>query len=481
MFAVGQGHGRAFPHRSPRANVMQHTRLIETTAAAMHGEVYYISRLQPRAPSPQHANAPIWPPAMHHFATQLHGGQQTTYSLRSRQYSTHRTRPRAGRDDSSPSPEPPAATQSVPTAQLRVAGLSPRDESQVPPAPFPHAPATAARDRYGASRLQKELAKPPVRLYAANASSKGGEETRAASLKVTHLNVLSTVMHRCLLEGDYERAGRAWGMLLRTQIAGRPVDPRNQGRWGVGAEILLHRTSQPTTVEELQAEQQALNEGMFSEEGFELARDYYRLLINNYPNRKLAPFALDDRTFYPAMFSLWIFEVSESSKRARSQAQDADQRRSRSMSVDSVLGDTLHDLSAQEDAIEASELARTNEIAERMDGLIGSPPFDKQANLLQLRGHVSLWRSSLLAGKVDDEEDLDMEPPEGSRDLASGTAVEHFTRLTACRRELLNAQILFQRAEMNGASRQGATTASIDLRLRELDMQLARLRGPPED
>ena len=418
---------------------------------------------------------------MHPFATQLHAGQQTTHSRRASQYTRHRKRPHSRHEDSSPSPEPQAATQPVSAAQRRVAGLPSTDESQVPPAPFPHAPARAARDHYGAGRIQEEHAKPPVRLFAANASSKGDREARSASLKVTHLNALSTVMHRCLLDGDYARAGRAWGMLLRTQIAGQPVDPRNQGRWGVGAEILLHRTSRPTNVEESPAEQQPLDEDMFSDEGFGLARDYYRLLINNYPNRKLAPLALDDRTFYPAMFSLWIFEVSESSKRARIQAQEMNLRRSRSMSLDSVLGDTSDHLGAQEDAIEASELARANEIAERMDGLIGSPPFDKQANLLQLRGHVSLWRSSLLAGKVGDEEDWDWKPGEARDEVAPGTAAEHFTRLTDCQRELHDARHLFQRAESNGALRQSATMASIDLRMKELDGQLARLRGPPED
>jgi hypothetical protein len=44
----------------------------------------------------------------------------------------------------------------------------------------------------------------------------------------------------------------------------------------------------------------------------------------------------------------------------------------------------------------AEELAQAREIANRMDQLIISPPFDKHAELLQLRGMVGLWLGDLI-------------------------------------------------------------------------------------
>ena len=55
----------------------------------------------------------------------------------------------------------------------------------------------------------------------------------AASARLRHLSALTTVLHRCLGEGDIARAKRAFGMLTRAQ----DVDIRRGGLWAVGAEI----------------------------------------------------------------------------------------------------------------------------------------------------------------------------------------------------------------------------------------------------
>ncbi|EAT79978.2 hypothetical protein SNOG_12680 [Parastagonospora nodorum SN15] len=352
---------------------------------------------------------------MQYFTTQLNSNQQTTHTLRENQYRRLRKRRRGDVSHDSSSPEPEATSKSASRdqsyashasteiAQLRVAGLLPDDESDVPPSPFPHAPVKAAEGRYGAGQLQEEIAKPPARLYAVDALYKNrptNKQNEATSLRKTHLNVLSTLMHRCLLEGDYERAGRAWGMLLRTHVAGgHPVDPRNHGRWGVGAEILLRKA--PNRIIDSNnmsnIDGQFREHDMFSEEGFDLAREYYERFIIQFPYRKLTPHSVDERTFYPAMFSLWVFEVCEKTR-------------------------------AQEDAVQTEELARAREIAERLDQLIASPPFDKQASLLHLRGHVSLWISTLLLGRSTDDEDWDMDTTSELEDSNSPTANVNYTK-----------------------------------------------------
>jgi hypothetical protein len=248
-------------------------------------------------------------------------------------------------------------------------------------------------------------------------------------------------------------------MILRTQVAGgRPVDPRNHGRWGIGAEIALRR-GPPT-----------LNEHRFSEQGFELAREYYNRLIIQHPNRKPFPHAVDERTFYPPMFSLWIYEVCEKSKRARMELHDdmANQSRSSpSISVDGNPSKRPDDLSAIEEAIQREELTQALEIAERLDQVIMSPPFDRQPSLLELRGNVALWISDLTMGKVGSDDDWDMDLSENS-----GSVPDQLRRLTKAHQELLAAQAFFERA--NGGE---VTKKSINARCRNLVKTMEQLRA----
>ncbi|CAN9106444.1 unnamed protein product [Alternaria alternata] len=413
---------------------------------------------------------------MQHFTTQLRDEQNRTRSLRASHYRKSRRNKEKRKQDESlfdlqgeDETQPDATVQSYTSstapgiAQLRVAGLLPSQENEVPPAPFPHAPASVSKPHHVPAKVQEEMARPPSRLYAVNATSKSGVvQGQPEAQKRTHLDSLSTLMHCCLLKGDYERAGRAWGMILRTQVAGgRPVDPRNHGRWGIGAEIALRRGSQ------------TLNEHRFSEQGFELAREYYNRLIIQHPNRKLQPHAVDERTFYPPMFSLWIYEVCEKSKRARTELRDdiANQTRSsRSVSVDSNLSKRSDDLSTKEEAIQMEELTQALEIAERLDQVIMSPPFDRQPSLLELRGNVALWISDLTIGKLGSDEDWDMDLPTHSSSVS-----DQLKRLGRAHQELLAAQAFFERAATNGG--EAATLSSINAKRRNLVKIMEQLRA----
>lgn len=427
---------------------------------------------------------------MQYFTTQLRDQQDRNRPLRAAQYSKARSN-----TDTTGQNEPPtqldeeeeeeddeqthqsatvpssAASSAPQLVQLRVAGLLPGQENDVPPAPFPHAPATASTQQYGPAKIQEEMATTPVRLYAVNSASKTGLDHggQREAHKRAHLHHLSTLMHCCLLKGDYERAGRAWGMILRTQVAGgRPVDARNHGRWGVGAEIALRR--KPASPDQI---------ARFSDEGFELAREYYHRLIIQHPNRKLQPHAVDDRIFYPPMFSLWIYEVCEKSRRARLRLQDEvanRSRSSRSMSIASSAEERPDDSCAKEDAIQSEELTRAMEIAERLDQVIASPPFDRQASLLQLRGNVSLWISDLTMGKTGTNEDWSPETFTPTEPGSTDSVANRLQRLTNSQRELKGAQAFFDRAAVNGAQGQAATLSNITLKLREVAKYMEQLR-----
>jgi hypothetical protein len=343
----------------------------------------------------------------------------------------------------------------------------PEEEYRVPPAPFPHAPARASKPYLAPAKVRKELARPPSRLYTlTNTTSKThhlSSHTETTNLRKTHLNVLSTLLHRCLLEADYDRAGRAWGLILRTQVAGgNPVDLRNHGRWAIGAEILLRRTP-PTTQTQQHAD---TDTDLFSEAGFELAREYYERLIVQFPTRRQAPHAIDQRSFYPAMFSLWIQEVCAKSTRTRKQHQEARSRRSTSVDPSPVAEQD------REDAIQVSELTSAMEIAERLDALVTSPPFDKHASLLQLRGNLSLWISDLIVANSTDtaRDEWDVYPMNPRLSPA-----EQAKRFSSCERELRTARNYLERVEDNGGMRQFAVLKAIEARIKELQRQVGVL------
>jgi len=286
--------------------------------------------------------------------------------------------------------------------------------------------------------------------------------TAPVALKKTHLQILSTVLHTCLLDGDYARAARAWGLVLRTPLtAGRPIDVRNHSRWGIGAELLLQ--SHP---------------GGFTPHGFQRARDYYERLIVQHPYRRIQPAATDERTFYPAMLALCILDVCQASQQARAGVQG---HASRSPSCESVQGSAAEEVEAREEALRADELARAMEIVDRLDRLVASPPFDKQVSLLLLRGHVSLWISDLIIGKAASDEDWDTDTTHQGGGHTPLVPTDQRQRLANGLHELQQAHSFFERAASSGAPGLAPTMASIDIRLREITRRCQQPSGLGDD
>lgn len=294
--------------------------------------------------------------------------------------------------------------------QYRIAGLS--FDRELPGGNFPHAPAKEEPlERTTEKSVLKELAAMSPPLYIPQSPAQRG------NLRFQHLAVMTAILHRCLLEGDFVRAGRAWGLLLREEVGGHPVDVRQEGRWGIGAEILLRRdlqiSQQAPGVADGEENQQTARGGpkaLFTRKGFEDAKKYYERLILQYPYRKAAPNAISSITFYPAMFGLWIYVVQEESNVARETLQLADENSSESLSDDE---DTVSrsDLAKSGEgrqklvlAARTSELEEAKQIAARMDELMVSPPYSDSPELLRLRGMVSLWIGDLFVASVSHEE-----------------------------------------------------------------------------
>jgi hypothetical protein len=305
--------------------------------------------------------------------------------------------------DSAP-PDPPLILTPNESHQYRIAGLSFNQE--LPRGNFPHGPGydkdevTIRGNMPG--QLLKGLPYLDIPIYPPQCAAHQG------SIRLQHLSVLTAILHRSLLQGDYTRAGRAWGLLLRDEFRGMPMDVRNEGRWGIGAEILLRRGPPEASENAHRQSPNALSEpdttSTFSKKGFAEAKEYYERLILNHPFSKLQPNSVSALHFYPAMFGLWVYVTQEESKLARRNLLDHEEfseepSDEEDFEIDFERRELLkrHALTA---TVRAQELDQAQQIATRMDTLLGSPPYADSAQLLELRGMVSLWIGDLIISSL---------------------------------------------------------------------------------
>ncbi|KAI9848876.1 MAG: hypothetical protein M1837_006392 [Sclerophora amabilis] len=339
--------------------------------------------------------------------------------------------------------------------QYRVAGQ--RLDKPAPSYPFPHR-AHASPLVHGGDQSQQvteDLATLNPPLLAAGTSISSGPRDRLY-LRQHHLSVITTVLHRCLLAGDYVRAGRAWGLILRSEAGGRPVNLGGQGRWGIGAEILMRRDGQVrqeslAQQEQRQQQQQQQQEGSdssvsdvapseekrqsepsFTEEGFAQAKDYYERLILQYPYSKRRPDSVNALDFYPAMFGLWIYVTQERLRATERRTRHADARSSPPSSTRSESADAeQHSANDQDELarVQSITLQEATAISTRLDDLLSSPPFSDSAPLWHLRGMVALWVGSLRSPAGNENSDA-----RSKSALTRGNTEEHAKARDAFRR-----------------------------------------------
>ena len=287
-------------------------------------------------------------------------------------------------------------------------------DEELPGGHFPHTPCRSKADTPAESdaraRTDEDLAalKPPLYI-----PRHAGLSTNLG-LRQRHVAVVTTIMHRSLLEGDYIRAGRAWGMLLRGEMDGRHMDLRTHGRWGIGAEILLRRDAQLAQRRSTGQDDDGNDDSgpdsrkkpvdLFSEDGFQKARDYYERLILQYPYRKQHANAVNALNFYPAMFGLWIFSVQDRHKTVLSEIQRSPGRRDRERTDEDLYTNTPPSSPSSErsergyaqiEDVRKFTLQQAEGIAIRLEELLLSPPYSDDPTLWSLRGMVALWVGDL--------------------------------------------------------------------------------------
>ncbi|KAL8927541.1 MAG: hypothetical protein Q9208_002346 [Pyrenodesmia sp. 3 TL-2023] len=274
-------------------------------------------------------------------------------------------------------------------------------------------------------------------------------------LRQQHYSVLTSLLHRCVLEKDYTRARRAWGILLRTELGGHPLDIRAHERWGIGAELLLHDPIAPAgeTVADV-GQSGTQNESMPThatdaiQEGLTKARDYYERLILQFPYRKTAPDATSSLTFYPVMFGIWIHSVQLRYKTATQKGPPSQNSSGGEASSDEGNSDNgFSELEVADDQSDSKVTARetalhdANEIAERLSELLISPPYSDHAGLWKTKGMLFLWLSHLL-----DYEIISIDPSASSADDNSRDPEHPRINEQEGRVAVLKAQEAFSRA-----------------------------------
>jgi len=275
---------------------------------------------------------------------------------------------------------------------------------------------------------------------------------RGPRLRLQHLSVLTTILQRCLLEGDIPRASRAWAMLIRAQVGGRGIDLRGSGYWGIGAELLIRSFDQKRSYSYDSDFDSDEEEGVVKRwgtaEGLEKVRDYYERLILQYPYKRQFDSSVSALDFWPAMVGCEIygiqFEQNEGLKRvAREEGDDEGGERSGSQSeedeedendIDGVFAAQQRSKSRgvrrraeirwiERDEIRKTALTASEKIAARLDELMATPPYSDSHNLLRLRGMVALYVGDLSVPAMPleeaNDEDEDDESIERRRQLRS--------------------------------------------------------------
>lgn len=326
--------------------------------------------------------------------------------------------------------------------------------------------------------------------------SEGGNlrrERRAPHLRMQHLGVLTTILQRCLLEGDIPRASRAWAMLLRAQHNGKGIDIRSSGYWGIGAELLIRGGEKPARGRKRFGEESSESDAEDSGEddkagsgederfeegerrwgtpsGLEKTKDYYERLILQHPYTRQYQDSVNSLDFWPAMLSCEIygiqFEQKETSRKVvREEESDdvvmADISSEEDENLRSDDPDTYFAAQQRKEArqrarkrdiiwtkrdqIRHTALVAAEKIAARMDELMATPPYSDSLVLHRLRGMLALYIGDLSVPALFEAESEQEDDEDQNREDSDMDGVERRDRRGAALHGKLTDRRLLQR------------------------------------
>lgn len=288
-------------------------------------------------------------------------------------------------------------------------------------------------------------------------SSKAREKARRAKLirdaQSKQLGLLTHVILRALEEGDIARAKRAFGLVRRSEVRGKPVDLRRNGLWSLGAEILMRdgedaqqqqQQQQEGEVPQAQQQQQQRRRRRWgADANMPQLRAYLEGLVRQYPYNRLHPRSISDIDFYPVLFGCEFYNTWAEHRLALERLEQdseawSDYDLDDIIPVEAYTDDyleneynnpsELHALPQQQQEQQLTGRERRLrqakaevglraqetmlDVANRMDALMENAPYKTNVEMLRLRGMVALYVGDLSMApppRTDDEED------EGSR------------------------------------------------------------------
>ncbi|EGS21149.1 uncharacterized protein CTHT_0029900 [Thermochaetoides thermophila DSM 1495] len=321
------------------------------------------------------------------------------------------------------------------------------------------------------------------RRKSSGANGLSAEEDRKARAYRAHVGWLTTILRRALATNDLPTAKRAFGLLIRASVYGKPVDLRYERLWEMGGEILLREGDQ--LLEQVQKNDRGQQQGGVTEEAegeterdegqdwlwqnigieagsgprqtsmsrrekweredrvaeerLEKLKGYFGYLVQQYPySRQHAGSAGPVVDFQVALFGIELEEIWRAHKRGLErldeEAADPDEedpevdeempeydftqdydlhdgndegvnRDSYSQDYDYALprhspkvDDPLRDLTPRERRLHTQRitlykqtLSRLASLSERMDSVMETLPFSRDAEMLRLRAMVALY------------------------------------------------------------------------------------------
>lgn len=319
-----------------------------------------------------------------------------------------------------------------------------------------------------------------------SASEAAEKQGRGPGLHLRHLSVLTTILHRCLLEGDIPRASRAWAMLMREQFWGHAIDIKGTGYWAIGAELLARsgegRGDDGLGNEDGDHRREGTGRRWGSAEGWEKAKAYYEQLILQYPYRRQFQRTTNAVDFWPAMIGCEIYgiqwEEKEGLRKLEIDEENGDDGDESDMSDESEgPGDPQDDpefaasqrriarrlrrrderiWQARED-IRLTTLRASEAVVARMDTLMSNHPYMDSRVLLRLRAMLALYIGDLsvpalpVQQKEEPEEDIRSDGMDREHKLLLRRRQAEHHRGKETRNELrASAQALFDRILKKG-------------------------------
>ncbi|KAK6361863.1 hypothetical protein TWF730_005575 [Orbilia blumenaviensis] len=201
--------------------------------------------------------------------------------------------------------------------------------------------------------------------------------TQPTSLQAKHLSNINTLLHLCILRRDWERARRAFRLLLLSDSETDVKNLRLKTIWKLGVEILSWSYQQPVDAENQQETNNPDGESVAGGD-YAKAMEYMGRLFVMYPPYKqyVAGKGANAITILPILMHFEILALHEKLSTA---------------------------LKSGESSVVLGVISGIDAVTKRLENLQGAPPWVDMGDLWKLRGQLYFWAADLSLMLLNDQ------------------------------------------------------------------------------